>query len=150
MTWVRKAIIDRLKAHHMHVHPSIALEGLSEEESSREPYEGSRSPKELLFHIVFWQNYTWDLLKGTARKFERDTDWNVGSRTWGELVEQFDKGLSGLLFIAENWDLNKEIKINEKVSISVGAELLGIAQHNSYHIGQIVTIRRALGRWIRN
>ena len=60
---------------------------------------------------------------------------------------------------AQGWDLmgaplalpaDKEIKITEKVSTSVGPALLGISQHTSYHLGQLVTTRKALGKWSRD
>ena len=147
--WVRKAVVDRLRALHIHVDPRVAVEGLTEEESRLVPFDGGRSPKELLFHIVFWQDYSWDMIRGTVHEFKKGSDWEVGSETWDSIVERFEACLSGLLFIAENWELDEEVKITEDLSTCVGAELFGIAQHNSYHIGQIVLARRALRKWNR-
>ena len=65
------------------------------------------------------------------------------------LIERLGAGLSGLLFIAESWELEDEVKITEELSTTVGAELFGIAQHTSYHIGQLVTTRKTLGKWSR-
>ena len=80
---------------------------------------------------------------------KKGSDWDVGSATWDGLVERFNTDLDGLLAIAANWDMDKEIKITEKVSTSVGPALLGISQHTSYHLGQLVTTRKALGKWSR-
>jgi hypothetical protein len=145
--WVRKTAIDRLNSLHMHVDPRVAVKEMTEEESREVPYEGGRSPKELLYHIVFWQDYVWDMIRGTTPAFKKGSDWKVGSETWEWLVERLEAGLSGLLFIAENWELDEEVKINDEHSTTVGAELIGIAQHTSYHVGQLVTTRRALGKW---
>lgn len=141
--------MDRLNAIHMHVDPRVAVEGLSEEESIVEPYEGGRSPKELLYHIVFWQDYVWEMLRNTPPEFKKGSDWEMGSETWDGLTEKLEAGLSGLLFIAENWELDDDVKITEELSTTVGAELFGIAQHTSYHIGQLVTTRKTLGKWSR-
>lgn len=148
--WIRKASMDRLNAVHMHVDPRVAVDGLTEEEAQMVPYEGGRSPKELLHHIIFWQDYVLDMLKGTAPEFKKGSDWEVGSNTWVNLVERFEAGLSGFLSIAKNRDLEEEIKVSETYSTNVGAELLGISQHSSYHLGQLVTTRKALGKWSRD
>jgi hypothetical protein len=145
--WVRKTIMDRLNAVHMHVNPRVAVEGLTDEEARMVPYEGGRSPKELLYHIVFWQDYVWDVLKGKLPESKEGADWDVGSETWDSLVERLNVGLSGLMSIAEKGDLDGEIKVTEKYTARIGAELLGISQHSSYHLGQLVTTRKALGKW---
>jgi hypothetical protein len=145
--WIRKAVIDRLNAVHMHVEPCVAVEGLTDEEAQMAPFEGGRSPKEFLYHIVFWQDFEYDMLRGIVHEVKKGSDWDVGSVSWDDLVERFNTGLDGLLAIAANWDMDKEIKITEKVSTSVGAALLGISQHTSYHLGQLVTTRKALGKW---
>jgi hypothetical protein len=90
------------------------------------------------------------MLKGTVGEVKKGTDWEVGERTWEGLVERLNTGLSGLLDIPKNGDLDNEIKITEEHSTCVGAELIGIAQHTSYHLGQLVTTRRALGKWSRD
>ena len=148
--WVRKAVIDRLNAVHMHVDAKVAIEGLSDEEAKMGPYEGGRSPKEFLYHIVFWQDFEYDMLRGTVHEVKKGSDWDVGSETWDGLVERFNIGLEGLLSIATNWDMDKEIKITETVSTRVGPALLGISQHTSYPLGQLVTTRKALGKWSKD
>jgi hypothetical protein len=145
--WVRKAVIDRLNAVHMHVDAKTAIEGLTDKEAQMVPYEGGRSPKEFLYHIVFWQDYVWEVLKGNVPEAKEGSDWDTGSENYESLIERFDEGLSGLLSIAENADLDEKIKVTEKYTALVGAELLGISQHTSYHLGQLVTTRKALGKW---
>ena len=148
--WVKKSVIDRLNAVHMHVNAKTAMDGLTDEEAQRVPYKGGRSPKEFLHHIVFWQDFVWDTLKGLAPESKEGSDWEVGSKTWVHLVKRFEAGLAGLLDIAENSDLEREIKVTETYTALVGAELLGISQHTSYHLGQLVTTRKSLGNWPKN
>ncbi len=148
--WVRKAVMDRLNAVHMHVDAKTVIDGLTEEEAQKVPYEGGRSPKEFLHHIVFWQDYVWEVLKGNVPESGEGMDWDVGSKTYESLIERFNEGLSGLLSIAENADLDGKIKVTEKYTARVGAELLGISQHTSYHLGQLVTTRKALGKWSKD
>jgi len=146
--WVRNAIIDRLHGVHIHIDPLSALDYVNEADMNRKPF-GGRSLRELLFHMIFWQDYSLKLMMGEVGGFEKGMDWDVDDISWEELVERFSKGLSRLEFIAENYELDDEISINEDVKTCAGAEILGTVQHTSYHLGQIVTTRRALGLWNR-
>jgi hypothetical protein len=147
--WLREAIIHRLHGVNIHVNPSSAVDGITSEDSIRVPFPGGRSPRELLFHIVFWQEYSLILLNGGIGEFTRGMDWNTGNDSWETLIERFENGLSRLEFIAENWELDREVRITEDIVTCVGAEVLGTIQHTSYHLGQLVMSRRALGLWPR-
>lgn len=145
--WIRDAVIDRLHGVHIHVDPRVAVDNVDEIDAEKTPFDGGRSLKKLLYHTLFWQDYSLGLLGGEVGDFEKGMDWEVGDQSWGELVERFSKGLSRLEFIAENWELEDEINISDDLKTCVGAEILGTTQHTSYHLGQIVAARRALGLW---
>ena len=147
--WVREAINDRLHGKHIHVDPMVAIEGLSEGDALKQPFPGGRSSLELLFHIVFWLEYSLDLMSGTVGDYEKGMDWDTGESSWVDLVDKFSKDMSRLESIATSWDLNEEVKISDDLITCVGAEVLGTIQHTSYHLGQIVSARRALGLWPR-
>ncbi|MBN2335238.1 DinB family protein [Candidatus Bathyarchaeota archaeon] len=147
--WVHDAIQDRLQGTHIHVDPLVAVEGLSMSEANKRPFPGGRSPHELLYHIVYWLEYSLDLLDGTVDVHEQGIDWETGETRWEELVDRFSEDMSRLGAIAENRSLDQEVKVSDDLSTCVGAEILGAVQHTSYHLGQVVTARRALGLWPR-
>lgn len=129
--------------------PLIAVDEVNNANAKMKPFDGGRSLRELLFHVVFWQDYSLALLGGGVGDFVKGVDWDVGDQSWSDLVERFRNGLSRLEFIAENWELDDEINISDDLKTCVGAEILGTIQHTSYHLGQIVVARRALELWGR-
>jgi len=147
--WVRDAVLDRIQGTHIHVDPMVAVEEISKDDAIKHPFPDGRSLHELLFHIVFWLEYSIGLMSGVVEVFEKDMDWEAGESNWDDLVDRFSKGMSRLEFIAESWDLDSEVKISDELGTCVGAEVLGVIQHTSYHLGQIVSARRALGLWSR-
>ena len=142
--------MDRIHGVHIHVDPMVAVDGLSETDASKPPFPDGRSLHELLFHIVFWLEYSLSLLSGEVGDFEKGMDWMAGGSNWGDLVDRFTKGIYRLENIAENWDLKSEVMISDELSTCVGAEVLRVVQHTSYHLGQILSARRALGLWSKN
>ena len=147
--WIREAILDRLHGKHIHVNPLVAVDGLSESDAIKQPFTDGRSPYELVFHIVFWLEYSLDLMNGTIVVYKQGMSWETGESSWAELVDRFSKSMSRLEFIAENWDLDEEVRISDDLSTCVGAEILGSIQHTSYHLGQLVATRRAICLWSR-
>ena len=147
--WIREAILDRLHGKHIHLEPLAVVDGISETDALKTPYSGGRSSLELLFHIVFWLEFSLGLLDGKVMEYRKDVDWETNGVSWGNLKERFIKGLTRLEFIAENWELDTDLDISDELKTCVGAEVLGVIQHTSYHLGQIVFTRRALGLWTR-
>ena len=66
---------------------------------------------------------------------------------WAESLRAFREDLNALSDIAAN----RDIDLTEPISHLDGAtwfrELMLVAGHNSYHLGQVVQLRRALGCW---
>jgi uncharacterized damage-inducible protein DinB len=147
--WIRGALIDRLHGAHIHVDPMVAVDGLSEQDAARHPFEGGHSPLELLFHMVYWMEFSMDLIGGENPEYVENVDWNTEGEDWDSLMQRFRKDLSNMEFMAENWELEDKVKISDDLSTCVGAELMGAMQHTSYHLGQLVAARRALGTWSR-
>lgn len=134
-----------------HVSPLKALIGLDPKAARKKVGEGSHSIWDLLHHIVIWQDATIDGIQG------REVDWNeVESKNWpssenaaddsewDKLVMQFHSGLDELDKIIESCDFAKVIP---EWNASVAEALLIVLQHNSYHLGQIVSVRQATGNW---
>ena len=80
------------------------------------------------------QKYNWP----TPKDMEDDANF-VG------LTEKFIDGLKTAEELMDSIDLFKKITLWEELT---GFEaLLGLLQHNSYHLGQIITTRKNLGFW---
>ncbi|MDO3644852.1 DinB family protein [Mucilaginibacter sp. L3T2-6] len=64
---------------------------------------------------------------------------------WKGALEQIDSDLDEFIELMEHSDIYQPIEHGEGQSIL--REALQIADHNSYHIGEIIAIRRVLGDW---
>jgi uncharacterized damage-inducible protein DinB len=149
---IREMLLSGLHGKHAHIEPKKALIGLSHEDAMIRPSKGAFSSWELLFHIVFWQDYSLNLMKGNPIKFHTGIDWPSShvSLNWSELVERFVNGLQEIEKIINTWDLNKQIQYKEEdpnAVTTIARELMVVIQHNSYHIGQIIATRRIQGTW---
>ena len=85
-----------------------------------------RSPK--------WPDEYWP--KGTAPKDEAE---------WNETIAQMNSDLEEFISLVENEDLFAKIPHGNGQNILM--EALQIADHNAYHIAEIIVIRRLLGAW---
>ncbi len=108
---------------------------------------------ELIHHIVIWQDAILAGLKGktvnwkeigqkynwpTTKDMEDDIDFV-------KLTEKFMGGLKTAEELIDSLDLFKKVSLWEEIT---GFEaFMGLLQHNSYHSGQIITVRKILGNW---
>jgi len=81
-----------------------------------------------------WPEEYWP--KETAPKHEND---------WNGALTQINSDLDEFIELMEHGDLYQKIPQGDGQSIL--REALQIADHNAYHIGEIVAIRRVLGDW---
>ncbi len=68
-------------------------------------------------------------------------------KKWYQSIQYFQQDRRSLIDMVYTVDLNEEIP--GQPGYTYLREVLLVAQHSSYHIGQIVTLRRALGDWHR-
>jgi len=136
--------------------PSLgeSLEGISFGDAVATPINGAHSVADLVWHIAAWMEEVTARLQGEFHEdpvrgnfppaLPRDeAEWAV----WLELPAT---AFAALRAAAENFP---ESRLHETISPSEYAgrvptyweTLIGVAQHNAYHIGQIVLLRRSFG-----
>ena len=71
----------------------------------------------------------------------------VDGDTWGKSVDLFRKDLKAMQKLVVDPKKDLFAKIPQGTGQTLLREALLIADHNAYHIGQLVTIRRLLGCW---
>jgi len=123
-----------------------------------EPYRGKRAGAhslwELVEHIRIAQ---WDILDFSRNENYKEMKWPEdywpkenapeSEAAWNECIKQIneDQGTFIDLLHAHAGDLFKAIAHGSGQTLLRQALL--IADHNSYHVGQIIVIRRLLGNW---
>jgi hypothetical protein len=66
---------------------------------------------------------------------------------WHESVAAFQKDLGDMVRLVQNPRTDLCAKIPHGQGQTILREALVLADHNSYHLGQLVNLRRALGAW---
>lgn len=131
-----------------HVAALDALDDLSEEDATAQPDGWPYSCHDLLLHIVYWQDLMLARMTGGPVSFPATAEagWpSAGRSRWSDTVVRFERGLEAAKQQARTGDLDAPLP--EWHGTRRGEGLALLAQHNSYHLGQIVLLRRVLGAW---
>ncbi|MBI3873176.1 MAG: DinB family protein [candidate division Zixibacteria bacterium] len=150
---IRIALLGALQGTGAHVKPSVALEALTASQARKRPHKKLATIWEQLGHMVYWQDIMLTRLRGRTPSYPKhDVDgWppmpplRDSKEVWADLVAHFEAGLKAAERIARTKNLSALMIPTDKRTF---ADQLGsLAIHNSYHLGQIVTLRRMIGAW---
>ncbi|GLC24156.1 DinB family protein [Roseisolibacter agri] len=140
--------------------PSLAdvLDGVDARTALAHPVAGAHSIWELTHHLTAWTREVTRRLEGQPAAMPREGDWpervddagDVEAR-WRALRDELTAARGALLAAVEAFP---PARLDERVGTSddaaVGGQatfagmLVGLAEHNAYHGGQITLLRRAL------
>jgi uncharacterized damage-inducible protein DinB len=133
--------------------PSLmsAIEGLSAEDASKHSIRGAHSIWELVHHLGSWNAIVLKRLRGENVEVTSERDWppvwEVSETAWRRAVENLlDSHLRLRQFAAtiEDEELDRRDIKTSGASASRYVVLHGIIQHNLYHAGQMVILRKTL------
>jgi uncharacterized damage-inducible protein DinB len=130
--------------------PSVrdALDGVTAEEALQHPIAGAHSIWELVLHLAGTYSLVLRRLNGDATDLAPDEDWpSVDSASPAKWAAALDvlRSLNQQLRAAVrsfNRDALDQLMGNRKYSAYT--QFIGVTQHDLYHAGQIVLLRRAL------
>jgi len=134
-----------------HTDAAVVFEGLDWQQAGEKPEKCPHSVWQLLWHMNYWQDFMLAYLKGEApRNPEQAAEtWPEDPRPtseqdWVQEVERFSAGLlqaeqeSAKDFSEEGFGKKRRTRADL---------LMVIINHNSYHAGQVVFVRRMIGAW---
>lgn len=127
-----------------------ALDGVPEAAVNRRADGLPHSLWDLLEHLRIAQA---DILEYAVDPGYRDKDWpadywpdgDAAPGDWAAAEAAFRADLDRLAALARTTDLTAELA--HAPGYTVLRQLLLAADHNAYHLGQVVQVRRALGLW---
>lgn len=139
----------------VHMPPMQILDGLSGEEAVRVPFAGLHDIASIVAHMEFWQSWFLKRCEGNsvAMPTTAADGWPaVTADQWQGLVARFRAGLERAVALGEDEVLLRQpiapaIEFPPLAGYTIRDALTHMAQHNSHHLGQIVTARQILGRW---
>ena len=149
---LREAMLVALSGENAHVIHVVALEAVTAAQARKRPRRGVATIWEQLAHMVFWQDIMLMRMRGEGTPpVPHDVDgWpkmppaKGQDVAWDKLVRRFAAGLNEANRFAKKADLSAKMP---KVRRTYADQILSLATHNSYHTGQIITVRRMLGSW---
>jgi uncharacterized damage-inducible protein DinB len=151
---LRQNLVELLRGGHAHLTPEQALDGLSPELRNVRPANNSHSVWETLEHMRLAQE---DILRYTIDDSWVSPDFPAGywPKETGELTEEawkasidgFFADLEAIIKLVEDRKLDLTAEIPHGEGQTYLREVLLVADHNAYHLGQVVQIRKALRAW---
>ena len=151
---LREHVLYLLKGGGAHVHFEQAIAELPQHLRGTKVEGVSHTAWRLLEHLRICQ---WDILE-----FSRNADhvspdfpdgyWPKGdappeSDSWDKSVQAFRNDLQAMIDLVADPDTDLYAKIPHGDGQTILREALLVADHNAYHLGQLVAVRQALGAW---
>jgi len=151
---IRKNLVELLKGGHGHVGARGALKNVAAQLRTAPPGPGLHSVWEELEHIRLAQE---DILRYTLDPGWRSPDFpsgywpaateSVTDEQWSASVSRFLADLDEVRQLAADPDRDLTALIPHGEGRTYLRQILLVADHNAYHLGQIVQIRKALADW---
>lgn len=152
---LREDVLQLLQGRKAHVGFEKVVANFPEELRGKKPRGLPYTPWQQLEHMRICQ---WDILEYIRSPQHVSPAWPEGywpeeappSRTaWAKSVRAFQAERQALLDMAADpaTKLLGPIPADPKEGPTILHELLLVAEHNAYHLGQLVVLRRLLGAW---
>ena len=151
---LREHLLSLLKGGQAHADFDTAIHDTPEEVRGIRPRGADHSLWEILEHLRIAQ---WDILEFSRNPEHKSPAWPSGywpatpeptdDNAWARSERAFRKDLKSMcdLVADERVDLFAKIPHGDRQTIL--REALLLTDHNSYHLGELVLVRRLLGTW---
>ena len=150
----RAQLVELLRGGEAHVKAEDALKGVGAKARNVRPSAETRSIWEELEHMRLAQE---DILRYTLDpKWESPAfpagywppeDQTVTDEMWKTSVDTFFSDLEAVVHLAEDQGVDLSAKVPHGEWRTYLRQILLVADHNTYHLGQIVQARKLLGDW---
>ena len=151
---LRKHLVDLLESGAAHVDFEAAIANLPIDLRGARPESLPHSPWRLLEHMRIAQR---DILEFSRDPHHASPKWPEGywangdappdAAAWDRSVEAFRADLQAMKELVTNPETDLFTPIPHGQGQTILRETLLVADHNAYHLGQLIIIRRLLGAW---
>lgn len=149
--YLRKMLVDAMRGHHAHVEFDSAIKDFPAELRGRKPPGAPHSAWELLEHMRIAQR---DILDFSRSPQHESPKWPEGywpsteappdERAWDRSVAAFNKDAREFNVLVNDSENNLFRKFEHGSGQTLLREALLLATHNSYHLGQLVFLKKML------
>jgi hypothetical protein len=151
---LRKNLIEMLRGEPTHISVKNALDGINPENLNKRILKNPHSIWDLFEHMRISQE---DILRYTLDPNWVSPSWpeghwpDPGEKAGIEMLEnsikKFNHDLNEVIDLVNNRTIDITSEIPHGEGRTFLREILLIIDHNSYHLGQIVSLRKMLGDW---
>jgi uncharacterized damage-inducible protein DinB len=153
-TRLRQHLINLMTARQAHVTLDDALRDLPAQLRGERPQGMPYSPWELVEHLRVAQHDILDFCRNPEYEqpswpddYWPDAPAPDSKEAWTESVAQIRRDLESMCGLVRNPDLDLYAEIPHGNGQTYLREAMLVADHNAYHVGQLVAVRRLLGAW---
>ena len=151
---LREHLLELLTGGHAHAKFEDAIKDLPAKLRGAKPANFPHSPWMILEHLRIAQ---WDILEFSRKEKHESPKWPEGywpkteapptDAAWKKSVDQFELDLNAMKDLVKDSKTDLFAKFPWGDGQTVLREALMLADHNSYHVAQLVDVRRLLGEW---
>jgi hypothetical protein len=151
---LRNQIVEFLSGRGAHVDWKASFRGVPPKLRGVRPSGFPHSLWELLEHMRIAQ---WDILEFSRDAKHVSPDWPTGywpaapappnAKAWDKSLKFFARDLAAMEKLVASRKTDLFAKIPHGTGQTILREALLAADHNAYHLGQVLAIRKILGNW---
>ena len=153
-TALREHVVNLLKGGGAHASFDEAVKDMPVGLRGKRPQRAEHSAWEVLEHLRIAQ---WDILEFSRDPKHVSPEFPAGywpkkpappkAQAWNKSVKAFRADLQAMIALVEDESTDLHAKIPHGDGQTVLREALVLADHNAYHLGELVLLRRLLGAW---
>jgi hypothetical protein len=151
---VREQLLQLLRGGNAHMVFDQAVEKFPMEKINARPPGSDYTPWRLLEHMRIAQ---WDILEFVRNPNHVSPPWPEGywppegeaadESRWNETIEKFREDLQAMQGIVENPGTDLFGDLPHAAGYTILREVLVLADHNVYHMGEFGLLRQMIGAW---
>lgn len=151
---MREQLLALLNGDHAHMTFDAAIAEFPLDSINRKPPNVPYTPWHLLEHIRLAQ---WDILEFIRNPAHISPDWPAGywppaeaqadAAQWQHTIAAFRADLKSLEEIVTNPETDLFAPLPQGLPYTIFREIMVVANHNSYHIGEFAILRQVMNTW---
>jgi DinB superfamily len=151
---LRQHLLDLLRGRNAHADFDTSVADFPSRLRGVKPAGAPHTAWQLLEHMRIAQ---WDILEFSRDVKHKSPSWPEGywpkteappsAAAWNNSLRSFRADLKGMAKLVADKNTDLFARIPHGSGQTILREALLIADHNSYHLGQMVLLRRLLGAW---
>ena len=151
---LREQLVKLLTDSEAHANFETAVKDLPVDLQGKRPKGAAHSPWEMLEHLRIAQ---WDILEFARNAKHKSPEFPEGywpkspephdAKAWEKSAAAFRADRKSLCDLVNNESTDLFAKLSHGDGQTILRQVLLAADHNAYHIGELILLRRILGAW---